>query len=110
MQPLLPELGLPQPTPETTDWLSRVKVRHLATQSAGFPKTGGFGTLQFEPGTGWFYSDGGTNWLADMLTVVYRQDLNLVMRSRVLTPMGITSAQLVGAAMRTGQGPCRSAC
>jgi CubicO group peptidase (beta-lactamase class C family) len=95
VQPLLPELGVPQPTPTTTSWLSLVKVRHLANQSSGFPKTGGFGTLQFKPGTRWLYSDGAPNWLADLLTVLYQQDLNLVMRSRVLLPMEIAGSQLV---------------
>ena len=39
---------------------------HLATQTAGFEKPGGYTKLIFEPGTKWFYSDGGPNWLAEL--------------------------------------------
>ena len=37
----------------------------------------------------------GPNWLAELLTVRFRQDLNQVMRTRVLAPMGINSGELV---------------
>ena len=95
VQPMLPQLGLPQSTAQGKAWLPLITVRHLATQTAGFAKPGGFEPVQFEPGTQWFYSDGGPNWLADLLTVRFRQDLNQVMRSRVLSPMGIASSELV---------------
>jgi hypothetical protein len=66
-------------TPPTSNldkgWQKLVTVRQLATQTAGFPKTGGFGALLFQPGTGWYYSDGGPNWLADLLTLRFSQDL-----------------------------------
>ncbi|MFL5334578.1 MAG: serine hydrolase domain-containing protein [Geminicoccaceae bacterium] len=78
-------------TPPTSNldhgWPSLITVRQLATQTAGFEKTGGFGALLFQPGTGWSYSDGGPNWLADLLTLRFSQDLRTVLRSRVLTPM-----------------------
>ena len=51
--------------------------------------------MQFAPGSGWFYSDGGANWLADLLTVSYMTDLRAVMRSRVLKPMCIANDKLV---------------
>ena len=63
--------------------------------AARFAEPGGFEPVQLEPGSEWFYSDGGPNWLADLLTVRFRQDLNQVMRSRVLSPMGIASGELV---------------
>jgi CubicO group peptidase (beta-lactamase class C family) len=43
----------------------------------------------FEPGTKWHYSDGGPNWLADCLTLVYRRDLCELMFERVFGPIGI---------------------
>ena len=70
-------------------------MRNLATHTAGFPKTGGFGALEFGPDSAWLYSDGDTNWLADLLTVSYVKDLHAVLRSRVLEPMGISYDQLV---------------
>ncbi|HEY6226821.1 MAG TPA: hypothetical protein VI282_06845, partial [Verrucomicrobiae bacterium] len=39
--------------------------------------------------TKWHYSDGGPNWLAECLTLVYGRDLNDVMFERVFTPIGI---------------------
>jgi CubicO group peptidase (beta-lactamase class C family) len=86
-------------TPPTSNldkgWQKLVTVRQLATQTAGFPKTGGFGALLFQPGTGWYYSDGGPNWLADLLTLRFSQDLRSVLRSRVLTPMHISYDKVV---------------
>src|SRR3954447_11919865 len=49
----------------------------------------------FQPGTGWYYSDGGPNWLADLLTLRFSQDLRSVLRSRVLTPMHISYDKVV---------------
>ena len=95
VRPILPELGVSPPGNAATSWLPLITVRHLATHTAGFAKKGGFEPLQFEPGTAWFYSDGGPNWLADLLTVRYGGDLRTVFRARVLTPMGIGPDQLV---------------
>ena len=55
---------------------------------------GGFTNLEFRPGSAWRYSDGGTNWLADLLTVLYHKDLKAVFQSRVLAPMGIPGDRL----------------
>ena len=41
VQPILPELGVPQSTAKATAWLSRITVRHLATHTSGFDKPGG---------------------------------------------------------------------
>jgi CubicO group peptidase (beta-lactamase class C family) len=95
VRPILPELGVPPAGNAATGWLPLITVRHLATHTAGFAKKGGFEPLRFEPGTAWLYSDGGPNWLADLLTVRYGRDLATVFRSRVLTPMGIGHDQLV---------------
>ena len=65
--------------------LSVITIFHLATQPAGFEKTGGFGKLLFKSGTKWSYSEAGPNWLADILTVRYKKDLKSLMFERVFT-------------------------
>jgi CubicO group peptidase (beta-lactamase class C family) len=91
----VPNFGVPPTANRAKGWLDGITVRQLATQSAGFSKTGGFGPLLFKPGSGWYYSDGGPNWIADLLTVKFGQDLQTVLRSRVLAPMGIRNDQIV---------------
>ena len=91
----LPDLGLPPDGNRDTGWLGEITILQLATHTAGFEKPGGFGEIVFQPGTRWLYSDGGANWLADLLTVRFGQDLNTLMFSRVFAPLGITPADLV---------------
>jgi CubicO group peptidase (beta-lactamase class C family) len=83
-----PRLGIPS---ETNKGKGRGKITlfHLATQTAGFDKNGGYTALLFEPGTQWSYSDGGPNWLAECVTLVYGQDLQDLMFDRVFSPIGI---------------------
>jgi CubicO group peptidase (beta-lactamase class C family) len=88
----LPVLGTPPASNVNTGWLDDIRVLHLATQTAGFDKPGGYTSLLFEPGTRWSYTDGGANWLADLLTSVFNADLNAVLFTRAFTRMGITSA------------------
>jgi CubicO group peptidase (beta-lactamase class C family) len=66
----------------------------LATHTAGFDKPGGYEPLLFQPGTKWRYSDGGPNWLAECVTLLYRRDLQELMFERVFTPLGITRDDL----------------
>jgi CubicO group peptidase (beta-lactamase class C family) len=89
-----PTFGVPPEGNAQTGWLDNITLRMLADQTAGFDKPGGFEPLLFEPGTQWAYSDGGPNWLAECLTLVYRADLNDLMFERVCTPLGITPADL----------------
>ena len=91
----VPSFGVPPQSNLAHGWLPGITVRELATQTAGFAKTGGFGELLFEPGTGWYYSDGGPNWIADLLTVKFSQDLQTVLRTHVLAPLGIRNDQVV---------------
>src|SRR5437016_1512688 len=41
----LPALGVPPSANAETGWLEAITIRHLATQTAGFEKPGGFGKL-----------------------------------------------------------------
>ncbi len=84
-----PSLGIPPKKNDSTGWLDQITLLHLATQTAGFDKPGGYEPLLFEPGTKWHYSDGGPNWLAECVTLVYRRDLDELMFERVFTPLGI---------------------
>ena len=84
-----PTFGVPPEANKETGWLDSITLRHLANQTAGFEKPGGYQPLLFEPGTKWHYSDCGPNWLAECLTLVYQKDLNKVMFERVFTPLGI---------------------
>ncbi|MFL6548251.1 MAG: PKD domain-containing protein [Povalibacter sp.] len=69
--------------------LQSVTLLQLATHTAGFEKTGGYGQLISAPGSVWRYSDGGLNWLADTLTTIYAQDLQQVFIHRVWPVLGI---------------------
>jgi len=93
-QSLYASFGLPPDTNQSTGWLDDITLHHLATHTSGFAKTGGYGKLKHVPGNRWTYSDGGTNWLADVLTVRYGHDLNTLLFERVFTPLGIPSTQL----------------
>ena len=89
-----PALGVPPESNRDTGWLDTITLKHLATQTAGFEKPGGYGKLLFEPGTRWFYSDAGPNWLAECLTLAYRRDMRELMFERVFTPLGIRESDL----------------
>lgn len=91
----LPSIGIQPETNLTNDWLDQITILHLASQTAGFEKPGGFTPLLFQPGTMWDYSDSGPNWLADVLTTIYKRDLSEFMFERVFTPLGITPSGLV---------------
>ena len=89
-----PSLGVPPESNRDTGWLDQITLLHLATHTAGFEKPGGYEKLIFEPGTKWLYSDGGPNWLAECITLVYRRDLEDLLFERLFTPIGITRSDL----------------
>ena len=89
-----PSLGVPPQSNAETGWPDKITLFHLATQTAGFDKNGGYTKLLFEPGKKWSYSDGGPNWLAECITLAYGQDLNTVMFERVFAPVGIGKKDL----------------
>jgi CubicO group peptidase (beta-lactamase class C family) len=88
-------IGIPPDSNADTGWLDDITIQHLATHAAGFEKNGGYTSLLFAPGTKWAYSDGGPNWLAECLTLIYRQDLSTLMFERVFTPLGIATSALM---------------
>lgn len=73
---------------------AKITLFHLAAQTAGFAKPGGFEPIEFEPGSAWSYSDGGPNWLADCLTATYGEDLQELLFERVFEPIGIARTSL----------------
>lgn len=91
------------PAPATTGdpaWPGQITILQLATHTSGFLKedvyTPGVGTtyaaLQFAPGTTWYYSDAGLNWLSEVLTQIFATDLATVLNTEVWTPLGLNSA------------------
>jgi CubicO group peptidase (beta-lactamase class C family) len=90
-----PGLGTPPVENAKTGWLDEVTILHLASQTAGFEKPGGFTAQLFRPGTQWDYSDSVPNWLAECITLAYHRDVDELMFERVFTPLGIQRDDLV---------------
>jgi CubicO group peptidase (beta-lactamase class C family) len=90
-----PSFGTPPAENAQTGWLDETTLWHLATQTAGFEKPGGYGKVLFKPGTKWFYSDAGPNWIAECVTLAYRRDVDELMFERVFGPLGISRDDLV---------------
>src|SRR5690606_39300964 len=70
-----PTLAIPPESNRETSWIGRITLRHLADQSAGFEKPGGYGKLLFPPGTRFHYSDAGPNWLAECRSEEHTSEL-----------------------------------
>lgn len=85
----LPSFGTPPALNRATGRLEGVTLFHLATQTAGFAKPGGYEPILFNPGTHWAYSDGGPNWLADCITATYGRDVEDLLFERVFSKLGI---------------------
>jgi CubicO group peptidase (beta-lactamase class C family) len=49
-----------------------------------------YSQLQASPRCSFIYSNGGTNWLDNALTNIYRQDLRRLTTDRLFTPPGLT--------------------
>src|SRR4051794_17921479 len=69
-----------------------VTLEQLATHTAGFDKAGGFIPILYKPGSAFAYSDGGANWLADVLTSAYHQDMAALFKSRIGAKLGVSIA------------------
>jgi CubicO group peptidase (beta-lactamase class C family) len=91
-QTRLASIGNPPVENVATGWLDDITVLQLATHTAGFDKPGDYQELRFQPGTTWFYSDSGLNWLAEVLTAVNNQDLATLLAARVWPVLGIDGA------------------
>lgn len=89
-----PTLAVPPEANQNTGWIQQITLQHLATQTAGFAKPGGYTELLFMPGTQWAYSDSGPNWLAECITLLYQRDVSELMFARVFEPLGISAADL----------------
>lgn len=88
----MPTFGTP-PTSNATQ-AQLITLAQLATHTSGFQKSDGDATaitalIKFDPGTKWSYSDAGLNWLADVLTTVYQEDLSAVARREVWAKVGL---------------------
>ena len=74
----------------TTGGLADVTLLQLATHTAGFSKADRQPLLLlYKPGTTWSYSEQGLDWLADVLTQTYAQDLNTLLATRIYGTLGV---------------------
>ncbi|MBI4605989.1 MAG: DUF5060 domain-containing protein [Planctomycetes bacterium] len=88
-----PRLGAEKPENlKRLDWLERITVRHLATMTAGFDD-GRPPVLAYEPGTRGIYSNDGSNMLAELLTLGFREDLRAVLEREVMGPIGVRPSE-----------------
>ena len=88
----MPTFGTPPDGNATKAQL--ITLAQLATHTSGFQKEDGTAAaftalIKFDPGTTWSYSDAGLNWLADVLTTVYQQDLRDLAQSSVWGVIGL---------------------
>ncbi len=89
-----PAFAIPPESNKKTGWIKSITIRHLATQTAGFEKPGGYTKLIFEPNMKWAYSDGGPNWLAECVTLAYGRDVDELMFDRVFKHLHINRKDL----------------
>jgi hypothetical protein len=88
----LPELGTEAPgNANSAEWLAEITLRHLATMTAGFDD-GRPPKLVYRPGTAGIYSNDTANMLAELLTVWFGEDLQAVLKRKVLDPLGVDPA------------------
>ncbi len=86
-----PAIGAERPA-NRRDWLAEITIRHLATMTAGFDD-GRPPTLVYRPGTDGFYSNDGSNMLAELLTLRFNEDLAAVFKRTVMDPIGVPPAE-----------------
>jgi CubicO group peptidase (beta-lactamase class C family) len=85
-------------SPISTGGLGDITLLQLATHTAGFNKSDDTRLeprqLLFTPGTTWSYSDQSLNWLADVLTQTYAQDLDVLLNQRVFNTLGAPNSEI----------------
>ncbi|HEV3165010.1 MAG TPA: serine hydrolase [Isosphaeraceae bacterium] len=86
-----PLIGTERPE-NAREWLAEIKIRHLATMTAGFDD-GRPPRLIYRPGTDGFYSNDGANMLAELLTLKFNEDLTKVFKRQVMDPIGVSEAE-----------------
>ena len=75
-----------------TDRLAQITVRQLATMTAGFDD-GRPPKLIYEPGKDGFYSNDGSNMLAELLTLRFGEDLSPILKRVVIDPIGVPPSE-----------------
>ena len=88
-------IGVPPDENATTGWLDGLTIRNLLRHSSGFDQPGGFSPLVCAPDSAWLYSDCGVDWLADVMTVAFGDDLWTILDNRVLDPIGVHDSDFV---------------
>jgi CubicO group peptidase (beta-lactamase class C family) len=93
---LMPTFGTPPV--DNAAQAQLITLAQLATHTAGFEKpdhvdaNGAIASvIKFAPGSTWAYSDAGLNWLADVLTTVYQQDLRALGNTSVWAKLGLNN-------------------
>jgi CubicO group peptidase (beta-lactamase class C family) len=86
-----PGLGGDRPQ-NRPDWLGEVTIRQLATMTAGFDDSRP-AKLVNRPGTAGIYSNDTANMLADLLTRKFGEDLESVLRRKVMDPIGVSPSE-----------------
>ena len=83
-----PAIGTERNENAATGWLREITVRHLTTMTAGFDD-GRPPKLVRRPGTGGEYSNDTSNMLAELLTLLFKEDLAAVLKRKVMDPIGV---------------------
>ncbi len=84
-----PQMGREREDNIATGWLGEIRLRHLATMTAGFDD-GRPPKLVYRPGTKGIYSNDTANMLAELLTLKFDEDLSPVFKRRVMDVIGAT--------------------
>jgi len=85
-------IGGERPENATTGWLGEIRIRHLATMTAGFDD-GRPPKLVYRPGTSGIYSNDTSNMLAELLTLKFGEDLYPLMKRKVMDPIGVPPSE-----------------
>jgi len=83
-----PAIGGERPENLSTGWLGEIRIRHLATMTAGFDD-GRPPKLVYRPGSSGIYSNDTANMLAELLTLKFGEDLYFLLKRRVMDPIGV---------------------